>query len=42
MEEAFEKCEIILYVDDILIFTDDKTENLCHDHLTKNMENINK
>ena len=37
-----EKCEIVLYADDTLIFTDDKTDNFCHENLTKDMESINK
>ena len=37
-----EKCEIVLYVDDTLIFTDDKNDNLCYENLTKDTENINK
>ena len=27
---------------DILIFTDDKTDNSCHENLNKDMQNINK
>ena len=42
MEKVLEKCEIVLYADDTLIFTDDKTDNLCHENLTKDMESINK
>ena len=41
MEEALEKCEIVLYADDILIFTN-KADNLCQENLTKDMENVNK
>ena len=37
-----EKCEIVLYANDTLIFTDDKTDNLCSKTLTKDMESINK
>ena len=33
MENVLEKCEIVLYADDNLIFTDDKTSNLCHENL---------
>ena len=36
-----EKCEIVLYADDTLIFTDDKTDILCHENLTKDMESLN-
>ena len=41
-QELLEKCEIVLYADDTLIFTDDKADNLCHENLTKDMESINK
>ena len=30
MENAMEKCEIVLNADDTFIFTDDKTDSLCH------------
>ena len=36
-----EKCEIVLYADDILIFTNAKTDNLCHENFSKHMEKIN-
>ena len=42
MEKVLEKCEIVLYADDTLIFTDDKTDNLCHENLIKDMESLNK
>ena len=29
MERVLERCEIVLYADGTLIFTDDKTDNLC-------------
>ena len=42
MEKVLEKCEVVPHADDNLIFTDDKTDNLCHENLTKDMESINK
>ena len=39
MENILEKCEIVLYADDTLIFTDNKTDKLCHENLTMDMEN---
>ena len=42
MKKVLEKCEIVLYADDTLIFTDDKTNILCHENLTKDMESLNK
>ena len=42
MENVLEKCEIVLYADDTLIFTDDKADILCHENLTMDMESLNK
>ena len=42
MANALEKCEIVLYADNIFIFTDYKEDNLCHKNLPKDMENISK
>ena len=42
MEKAVEKCEVVLYADDTLIFTADKHDNLRNENLSKDMENINK
>ena len=39
MENAFEKCEIVIYADDTLIFIDGKNDNLCHENLSKDMKN---
>ena len=36
-----EKCEVVLYADNALIFTDYKTDILYHENLTKDMESIN-
>ena len=33
MEKALKKCELVLYADDTLIFTDTKTDNLYHENL---------
>ena len=35
-------CEIILYADDTLIFTETGTEELCFENLAKDIDNINK
>ena len=35
MEKVLEKCEIVIYADDTLIFTDDKTDILCHENLQR-------
>ena len=40
-KKACEKCEIVLYADDTLTFTDDKTDNICDEDLSKDMEYIN-
>ena len=36
-----EKCEIVLYADDTLIFTEAKTAELCYENLNKDIGNIN-
>ena len=41
MENVLKKYEIVLYAEDILIFTN-KADNLCQENLTKDMENVNK
>ena len=41
IEKVLEKCEIVLYADNTLIFTDDKTDNFCHENLLNHMEKIN-
>ena len=41
MEKVLEKCEIVPYADNTLIFTD-KADNLCHENLTKDVESIHK
>ena len=32
MEKVLERCGIVLYADDTLIFTDEKTDNLCQEN----------
>lgn len=42
MEHVLKKCEIVLYADDTLIFAEAETEELCHENLKNDMDNISK
>ena len=42
IENVMEKCEIVLYSDVTLIFTECKTCEECYDRIGKDMDNINK
>lgn len=42
MPNVLQKCEIILYADDTLIFTEGHTDKLCQDNMIHDINNVNK
>ena len=42
IENAVEKCEIVLYANDTLLFTDCTTCEKCYEKIEKDMDNINR
>ena len=41
MPKVLKKCEIILYADDTLIFTEGDTGHQCYDNITEDINNVN-
>ena len=41
MPNVLTKCEIILYADDTLIFTEGDTGHQCYDNMTEDINNVN-
>lgn len=41
MPNIVDKCEIVLYADDTLIFSEGDSDNQCYDKLNQDMKNVN-